>query len=111
MIPEIDHPTLAEHLAAGNAVVVDVREAHEFLPGHVPGAVNVPLAALPARLRELPRDRRIWVICNSGNRGAQATPLLRALGVDAANVAGGTEAWIASGRPLEIAAQPEGAER
>jgi rhodanese-related sulfurtransferase len=104
VIPEIDQNTFAARLADGNVLVVDVREAREYGPGHVPGARNVPLSVLPARLPELPRDRPVYVICQAGGRSAQATALMRAVGIDAASVTGGTGAWIASGRPVATAA-------
>jgi rhodanese-related sulfurtransferase len=104
VIPEIDHTTLAGRMAEGNAYVLDVREAREYRPGHVPGAVNIPLSILPVRLSELPKDRPVLVICQAGGRSAQATMLLRAVGVDAHSVSGGTGAWIDAGRPVETAA-------
>jgi rhodanese-related sulfurtransferase len=39
--------------------VVDVRDADEYAPGHLPGARHIPLAELPNRLGELPRDRPV----------------------------------------------------
>jgi rhodanese-related sulfurtransferase len=104
VIPEIDQTSFAARLLEDDVLVVDVREAREFRPGHVPGATNLPLSSLPAWLPELPRDRPVYVICQSGNRSARATALLRGAGVDATNVAGGTGAWIAAGRPVETAA-------
>ncbi len=104
MIPEIDQNTFATQLAEGDALVVDVREAREYRPGHVPGAQNLPLSVLPARLPELPKDRPVYVICQAGGRSAQATELMRAVGIDATSVTGGTGAWIESGRPVAAAA-------
>ena len=104
MIPEIDQNTFAARHAEGDVYVVDVREAREYRPGHVPGAQNLPLSSLMARLADLPKDRRVYVICQSGGRSAQATALMRAVGIDAASVAGGTGAWIAAGRPFATAA-------
>jgi rhodanese-related sulfurtransferase len=103
VIPEIDHNALAARLAGGDALVVDVREAPEYRPGHVPGVVNMPLSVLPARLPELPKDRPVYVICRTGARSALATALMRSVGIDATNVTGGTSAWIEAGRPLETA--------
>lgn len=103
MIPEIDQNTFAARLAEG-AFVVDVRESREYRPGHVPGARNVPLSLLPVRISELPKDRPVYVICQAGGRSAQATALLRAVGIDATSVAGGTGEWIESGRPVATAA-------
>ena len=103
MIPEIDQNTFAARLAEGAAVVLDVREAREYRPGHVPGARNVPLSLLPARLPELPKDQPVYVICQAGGRSAQATELMRAVGIDATSVTGGTGGWIEAGRPVETA--------
>ena len=104
MVPEIDQNAFAALLAEDDVLVVDVRESREYRPGHVPGAKNVPMSALPAWLPELPRDRPVYVICQSGARSATATALMRGVGIDAVNVAGGTGAWIAAGRPVQTAA-------
>ena len=104
MIPEIDQKTFAARLAESDVLVLDVREAREFRPGHVPGAKNVPLSLLPVLLPEVPKDRPVYVICQSGGRSAQATALMRGVGIDATSVAGGTGEWIATGRPVETAA-------
>jgi len=97
--PEIDIEQLA--VARPDGVVLDVRERSEFVEGHVPGAVLVPMGQLPAHMGELDRERDIYVICASGNRSSAMTDLLRAAGFDAVSVAGGTNAWVESGRPIE----------
>jgi rhodanese-related sulfurtransferase len=100
--PEITIEQLEELLRDDAAHVLDVREEWEYVRGHVPGAIHVPLHALHARLDELPRDRRIAVICQSGNRSLTATDLLLAKGFgEVASVAGGTGAWARSGRSIE----------
>ncbi|MFH9334013.1 rhodanese-like domain-containing protein [Streptomyces althioticus] len=98
MVPEIDQQRFAEAQAAG-ALVVDVRNGGEYRAGHVPGARSAPLPNLPLVLSELPKDRPVYVICQSGGRSAQATSLLCDLGHDAHSVSGGTGAWIDAGRP------------
>ena len=57
--------------ATEGGFLLDVREAAELAVESVPGAVNIPLGQLRARLGELPRDQEIQVICRSGqlNRG------------------------------------------
>ena len=95
----IDIDTLAA--APSDAVIIDVRESMEFVRGHVPGAVPLPMSQLASRLGELDRSRRTFVICATGNRSGAMTDLLRARGFDAWNVAGGTAAWVRSGRPLD----------
>ncbi len=70
----------------------------------MPGARNLPLSVLPVRLPELPKDQPVYVVCQAGGRSAQATALMRAVGIDATSVRGGTGAWIESGRPVETGA-------
>ena len=82
-------------------VLIDVREPDEFVQAHVPGAQLVPLSRISASLGELPREKRVYVVCASGNRSRTAVDLLTANGFDAVNVEGGTLAWIRSGRPTE----------
>ncbi len=97
--PEIDADQLADAVKLG-ATIVDVREPGEYLAGHVPGAMLVPMGQLPSRLHELDRNGPVHVVCASGNRSAAMTDFLRAAGFDAYSVAGGTSGWTASGRPL-----------
>ena len=98
--PEI---TLEEFAAAQqDGTTVDVRERGEYAQGHVPGAVLVPMGQLASRLGELDRSSRIHVVCASGNRSKAMTDLLVAQGFDAVFVAGGTQAWIASGRAVGV---------
>jgi rhodanese-related sulfurtransferase len=94
----IDH--VATVLDRG-AVVVDVREPTEFREGHLPGAVNIPMGQLTARLDEIDRARPVYVVCASGNRSSAMVDVLTAAGYEATNVAGGTSAWIRAGRQIE----------
>lgn len=97
---EITVDQLVTELSRG-AVLVDVREPAEYREGHLPGAVNIPMGQLTARLDEIDRDRAVYVVCASGNRSSAMTDVLTAAGYDATNVAGGTSAWLRSGRPTE----------
>jgi rhodanese-related sulfurtransferase len=101
VVREVDLPTfMAAH--ADGAVVVDVREPHEYLAGHVPGAKLLPLAGVPARLGELPTDRSVFVICATGNRSLAAADWMHTAGIDAYSVAGGTSGWMRMGRPVVV---------
>lgn len=90
-----------EQARTSGAPLVDVRESDEYAEGHVPGAQLMPLGIVPVRAHELPRGEPVYVICASGGRSAQAAELLTEAGVDARSVAGGTNAWVRSGRPVE----------
>jgi rhodanese-related sulfurtransferase len=104
-VPHIDIPGLEQRLGEG-ALLVDVREDDEYVEAHVPGALHVPLATVPERLGELPDDAPFFVVCAVGGRSARAVEFLRARGLDATNVAGGTNAWVDSGRPVTTGTEP-----
>ncbi|WAL65482.1 rhodanese-like domain-containing protein [Amycolatopsis cynarae] len=103
MIPE-DIPTVSvADLPAGGLTLLDVREHDEWVAGHAPEAVHIPLGELPAHLEDLaklPDDRPIHVVCRTGGRSARATAWLLANGWDAVNVAGGMKSWLTEGRPV-----------
>lgn len=104
-IPEVTVDDLAAFSASGAAAVFDVRQPDEYVDGHVPGAVLVPLADVAERIDEFPTSGPVYVICRSGGRSATACATLRAAGIDAINVAGGTLAWTASGRDVQLGEQ------
>ena len=74
---------------AGTADHEDLAIARELAVESAPGAVNIPLGQLRSRLAELPRDRKILVVCRSGQRAYYATRLLLQNGFAAENVSGG----------------------
>jgi adenylyltransferase/sulfurtransferase len=89
----------AEELAAMRGtgkdfVLVDVRTPEEAAVCEISGSVKLPLAELPTRLAELPKDRLIVLHCHSGVRSARALKLLQEQGYTRLkNLAGGIEAW------------------
>jgi rhodanese-related sulfurtransferase len=91
--------------AGNDPFIVSVRAASQYEKGHIPGAINIGLAALtePDNLAKLPTDRKIVVYCYTGHTGSQATALLNLMGYDASNLKFGMTAWtkdteIAPGR-------------
>lgn len=86
-----------------DAVVVDVREAAEFVGGHIPNSRHIPLSQLGKRLPELEKykERAIIVNCASGNRSASACGALRKAGfAKVFNLSGGISAWDQAGLPI-----------
>jgi NADPH-dependent 2,4-dienoyl-CoA reductase/sulfur reductase-like enzyme/rhodanese-related sulfurtransferase len=75
--------------ATDGAFLLDVRQPVELAVESVPGAVNIPLAELRARLGELPRDREILVICRSAQRAYYVTRILLQNGFEARTLSGG----------------------
>jgi DMSO/TMAO reductase YedYZ molybdopterin-dependent catalytic subunit/rhodanese-related sulfurtransferase/glyoxylase-like metal-dependent hydrolase (beta-lactamase superfamily II) len=90
----------AKALIDAGALLLDVREPEEWQIEHAPDARLVPMGQVKARTGELPRDRRIVVVCRSGGRSAAVTDSLCAWGFDAVNLAGGMCAWAAAGLPV-----------
>lgn len=95
-VPEISVGDLAQRIAAGQPVV-DVRQPEEYVEAHVPGAILVPLGEVADRVLEIASLGAVNVICRSGARSLRAAEFLRAQGIDATNVAGGTLAWVSAG--------------
>lgn len=83
------------------AVILDVRERHEWKAGHAPGAKHIPLSQLQARSGELRADRQYIAVCRSGSRSRSAVARLRGAGLDAVNLRGGMHGWARAGLPLE----------
>lgn len=96
--PDVSVQQAADAAAAGEVLLVDVREDDEWTAGHAPGALHVPLSALADAV--LPTGRPVVAVCRSGNRSGVAAAWLAQAGVDVANMAGGMQAWAAAGLPV-----------
>jgi glyoxylase-like metal-dependent hydrolase (beta-lactamase superfamily II)/rhodanese-related sulfurtransferase len=87
-------------LLADGAELIDVREKDERDAGYIAGSRNIPYRLLALDEADLPRDRPLVTICESGPRAVIAASILSARGFDARAVAhGGIDAWAASGKP------------
>src|SRR5690348_5145796 len=91
-------------LDAGDAVLVDVREDHEWAAGRVAGARHIALGVLAGQAETIDRDQPVIFQCRVGARSAMATQAFRAAGYEAYSMAGGLLRWSDEGLPLE----PEG---
>ena len=113
-VEEIDVEELAERIDAAGAVgttvrLIDVREVDEYAEGHVPGAELVVLGTVPDNVERFRGDGPTYVICRSGARSMRAAQFVDEHGIDGAiNIAGGTLAWIRSGRPVIAGDEPGG---
>ncbi len=103
-IPEVSVDEL-EVLLDSAVRLVDVREPDEFAEAHVPGAVLVPLATVGEHLDRFAGEGPTYVICRSGARSMRACEVVSDHGIDVVNVAGGTMAWVASGRQFATGAE------
>jgi rhodanese-related sulfurtransferase len=100
MIAEISIAEFEPHVAAGS-LVIDVRETDEYLAGHVPNAISIPLSTIPDRVDEFRREGTVYVICQAGGRSMRACQYLADFDIDnLVNIAGGTSGWIASGNAV-----------
>jgi glyoxylase-like metal-dependent hydrolase (beta-lactamase superfamily II)/rhodanese-related sulfurtransferase len=89
-----------EALLAEGAELVDVREKDERDGGYIAGSRNIPYRLLALGEADLPRDRPLVTICESGPRATIAASILAARGFDARAVAtGGIDSWAAAGKP------------
>src|SRR5688572_1997508 len=103
-IEQVSVDQLKEQIANRDLQIVDVRRPAEYGNGHVPRALNAPLAVLDAIIGELPlqKDKPTAVICAGGYRSSAAASLLEQQGfTNLINVSGGTGAWINAGYPVE----------
>lgn len=96
---------LERRLADGDVVVLDVRPAVEYAAGHLPGAINIPVAELERRLSELPADREYVAYCRGPFclMSVDAAALLTKHGRRARRLRDGVREWEAAGRPIETA--------
>jgi glyoxylase-like metal-dependent hydrolase (beta-lactamase superfamily II) len=87
-------------LLAQGAELIDVREKDERDTGYIAGSRNIPYRLLTLGETDLPRDKPIVTICETGPRAAIAASILAAHGFDAHPVVeGGIDSWVAAGKP------------
>ena len=89
-----------------DVVVVDVREEDEYVSGHVPSAISVPLSIVVDNVEAFRHEQTTYVICQVGGRSMRAAEFLADAGISVINIAGGTGAWIASGYEIVSGGTP-----
>jgi len=94
-----------EKLDEGDAVMVDVRDPHEYVEVHAKGVRLIPVNSVMGevkQIREFAGGKEVLFICRSGQRSALAAEFATAAGLDDLplyNVEGGTIAWVEAGLP------------
>jgi rhodanese-related sulfurtransferase/predicted transcriptional regulator len=96
---------LLDRMRDGLVTVLDVRPEDEFALGHLPGAVNIPLADLERRLADLPPDQELIAYCRGPYcvLSFEAVAKLRRRGYRARRLEDGYPEWKAAGLPVEAA--------
>ena len=94
-VPQLDPGQVDQHIATG-AVVIDVRDPDEHAKANVPGAVNISMDALAAKIASTVPDKDAPIVCycNGGNRGSLAAAQLQDLGyTNVSSIAGGLKGY------------------
>lgn len=101
--PQIDIETyLEEYYKQNNHVLIDVRTAREFKSGHLPRAKNIPLNDIQGKLQQIPKDKTVILVCQTGNRSGSAARTLLKVGYEnVINLKGGTGRWQRLGHPVK----------
>lgn len=80
--------------------LVDVRSHDEFDSGHIPGAINIPMQEIEARLDDIAAHNEVVLVCRSGQRAGMTCQILANKREHVAVLEGGTEAWLREGLPV-----------
>ncbi|MGE3344440.1 MAG: ArsR/SmtB family transcription factor [Vicinamibacterales bacterium] len=99
----IDNNELLRRVRAGGVTLIDVRPREEFLAGHIPGALSLPLTELKKRLPDLSRKRDIVAYCRGPYcvMALDAVDILRRSGFRAHRMEHGVTEWRARGWRVE----------
>ena len=93
---------LQDYYKQSNHILIDVRTVGEFKTGHLPNAKNIPLNEISAKLSNIPKNKTVVVVCQTGSRSNFAARTLKQAGYeDVINLSGGTSRWQRMGHPLK----------
>ncbi len=95
MSHEITPKELNNLLESNNSpILVDVRESDELSICALPNHIHIPLAQIPTRFSEIPKDKDVVVYCRSGGRSGNAVSFLSQNGyTKVKNLIGGMLRW------------------
>ena len=111
MVKPLTAKQAAERIAQGGVEVIDVRDPHEWIDGHVPTARLVPLAQFRQDPKAALTHDGVIFVCAAGVRSETAARVAAQYGFkDVYNLTGGTRAWLKAGLPLDHEAAVTAAE-
>jgi rhodanese-related sulfurtransferase len=94
---------VAQGLAAASLQVIDVRERDEWDEGRIAGSVLIPMSELAERVQEIDPTMPTVTVCRVGARSLYVAEVLLEAGFpNVKSLAGGLNAWVSTGRPLEV---------
>ena len=78
----------------GKINLIDIRESYEYKNGHLPTAKNIPMDKILSEPdKYLDKDKKYYIICQSGGRSSRTSSKLKAMGFNIVNVSGGTSSY------------------
>ena len=100
----VDREDLLKRVKNGAVTVLDVRPKDEYLHGHIPGAISIPLGKLNELFSKLPKDQEIVAYCRGPYcvLAVQAVEMLRNNGFNATRLEEGVQDWLAMGLSISI---------
>jgi rhodanese-related sulfurtransferase len=100
-VPQINPADVKKEISQNpKPIILDVRQPSEYQSGHIQGAKLIPLGELVSKMDQLPRNREIICVCQSGSRSSSAARHLHSAGFTVRNMQGGMDLWLRSGLPV-----------
>ena len=88
---------------AGSVTVIDVRSMEQYLAGHIPGSLHIPVARIEGEIPYLPKGKTVvtYCTCPAEESSGQAAMILATAGVQAKALHGGLDEWTKRGLPMK----------
>ncbi|WP_297423668.1 CoA-disulfide reductase [Clostridium sp.] len=91
-----------DNLDKETSIIVDIREEFELVTGKFDNSIHIPLEELRDRLSEIPKDKKVYVTCQVGQRGYTACRILEQNGIKCVNIDGGMKTYLYVKRAEEL---------
>lgn len=106
-IVDLTTEDVRDGLAAGDFLIIDVREAHEFAMGRIPGSLSLPLSRFDVGWLRQFEGQRLVFSCAAGVRSQHALMAAQSAGLSITeHYRGGLRDWIMSGGPVDSDGKP-----